>query len=71
MIEVECTARKWGNSIGFTLPKEVAEQEGITHNDKVYVIIEKKLRVKEVFGLAKDWKRPTQEIKDEMKKGWG
>ena len=33
-------------------------------------MIDNRLNVKEVFGLLKDWKRPTQEIKDELRKSW-
>lgn len=35
MIEIECTARKIGNSIGFIIPKEVVKKEKIKENEKM------------------------------------
>lgn len=71
MVETEVKTRKWGSSIGIVLPKELVEEAGIRLNETVVVDIRKRHKAKEFFGLLKDWKRPTQEIKDEMRKGWG
>jgi len=30
----------------------------------------KKHKAQEFFGLLKDWKKPTDQIKQELKKGW-
>ena len=50
MIECETVTRKWGNSIGITLPKN----EDIKENEKVHVLILKQKTVlKETFGLGK------------------
>lgn len=70
MAELECVTRKWGNSLGIIIPWEITQQEHITENEKLFVTIKKKHTVKEFFGLLPDWKRPTVEIKREMKKGW-
>mgnify|MGYP001597586535 CR=1 FL=1 len=69
-MEVEIKTKKWGNSIGVVIPKEILEKQKIKENETVIVSIKKKLLVSEVFGTLKGWKRPTQEIKDEMRKGW-
>lgn len=69
MVEVIVTARKWGNSIGATFPAEAVEKEKIKPNDKLIVDVRKVVPIKELFGLAK-FKRSTQEIKDELRKGW-
>jgi len=71
MAEIECVARKWGNSLGIIIPWEVTEQEHITENEKLFVTIKKKHKAKEFFGLlVGEWKKPAQELKDEMRKGW-
>ncbi|MBI4981342.1 AbrB/MazE/SpoVT family DNA-binding domain-containing protein [Candidatus Woesearchaeota archaeon] len=70
MAEIECTTRKWGNSLGIILPKEIVNEEDIAENEKIMVGIKKKHLAKEFFGLLHGWKRPTEEIKREMKKGW-
>ena len=70
MVEIETKTRKWGSSIGVVLPKEVVDEIGIKPNEKITIDIKKRPLAKEFFGLLKDWKRPTQEIKDEMRAGW-
>ncbi len=69
MSEVIVTARKWGNSIGVTLPSETVEEEKIKPNDKVVLKVKKVVPIKELFGLAK-FKKSAQKIKDELRKGW-
>ena len=68
MIECETITRKWGNSIGITLPKEFLENEGIKEDQKIKVLIIKPNQVlKKSFGrLSK--KLDTQKIKNELKK---
>ena len=70
MVETEVKTRKWGSSIGVVLPKEVVDEIGIKPDEKITIDIKKKPLAKEFFGLLKDWKRPTQEIKDEARAGW-
>jgi antitoxin component of MazEF toxin-antitoxin module len=71
-MEIEAITRKWGNSIAVVIPSMIAEQQKIRENEKVRVKIEKKKRVKvkDVFGMLKDWKRPTEEIIKEARRGW-
>ena len=63
MTEIECTAKRWGSSLGLIIPKEVVERENIIENEKIIVEIKKKHLAKEFFGILSDWKRPTTEIK--------
>jgi antitoxin component of MazEF toxin-antitoxin module len=73
MIEVECTARKIGNSIGFTLPKEIIEEAGIKENQKVTFLIPpvKDDIFKRTFGTLK-FKKSTDEMMREIDKElWG
>ena len=69
-MEIEARTRKWGSSIGVVLPKEVVKEIGIKPDEKITIDIKKRPLAKEFFGLLKDWKRPTQEIKDEIRAGW-
>jgi len=69
-METECTAKRWGSSLGIVIPKEVVEREHISENEKIIVDFKKKHLAKEFFGLLRTWKRPTEEIKEEMKHGW-
>jgi len=52
------------------MPKALVEEAGIKPNEKIVIEIKKRPLAKDFFGLLKDWKRPTQEIKDEMRAGW-
>lgn len=70
MLEFKAVPRKWGNSIGITLPNEVVEEGGIKTKKEIEVlIVEKKIDLKKIFGSLK-LKEPTQKIKDEMRAGW-
>ena len=69
MIEVEATARKWGNSIGISLPKEVIEQANIKPDKHVRLFIpDRKIELGKVFGTLKI-KEPTQRILDKIREG--
>jgi len=70
MIEFKAMPRKWGNSIGITLPNEVVEAGNIKTQKEIIVIVkEKKVNLKKIFKSLK-LKEPTQKIKDKMRDGW-
>lgn len=71
-MEIETLTRKWGNSIAVIIPSSVVEREKLKENEKVTIKIEKKsrIRVKDIFGMLKDWKRSSEEIIKEARKGW-
>ncbi len=69
MSTIEVRTKKWGNSLGLLIPKDVAEKEKIRENQKLDIIIIPKGRTLEkAFGMAKWWKKPTQQIKDEIRR---
>ena len=69
MIECEATAKKWGNSIGIIIPKEVAESKKIKENSKVrFAILDNEGVVGRTFGVLKGWKEPTSKIIREMRR---
>ncbi|MBI3334007.1 AbrB/MazE/SpoVT family DNA-binding domain-containing protein [Candidatus Pacearchaeota archaeon] len=71
-MEIETTTRRWGNSIVVVIPANIVEKQKIKENERVKFKVEKsrRLKVKDVFGLLKDWKKPTEEIIQEARKGW-
>ena len=64
MIEYDTKLKSWGNSLGIIVPKEKTEKEHLKINQEVKVIItpKKMLKVKDIFGKLKNWKRSTEEI---------
>ncbi|MBC8501340.1 MAG: AbrB/MazE/SpoVT family DNA-binding domain-containing protein [DPANN group archaeon] len=71
-MEIECITRKWGNSIGITIPKEVVEKEHIMTNEKLIVNIKAKGKLFDrVFGIAKTNKKiDVEKEMKEIKRGW-
>ncbi len=70
MIECETVTRKWGNSIGVTLPKEVVESAHLGNHQKIKILILKQnMTLKKSFGFLKGaWRKKAQETKDEVRK---
>ena len=71
-MEIEALTRRWGNSIAVIVPARIVEKENLKENEKVLFKIEKKrsTKVKDLFGLLKSWKKPTEEILKEAREGW-
>jgi len=59
-METVAKPKKWGNSIGIIIPKEIIEKEDITLKDELIVYVEKKKKL--------DKKRLMKEGYLEMKK---
>lgn len=70
MKRMKTKVRKWGSSVGIVIPKEVAEARGVKPGDEVLAEIRKISNIREIFGSLSDWKRPTQQIKEEARRGW-
>ena len=70
MLEFKTVARKWGNSIGITLPNDIVEKANIKPERIIEVFIsEKKVDLKKVFGTLKI-EESGQKIKEKMRSGW-
>lgn len=67
---VEVITRKWGNSIGVILPKELVEREQIKENKKIIIDIIKEADLSDVFGLIKKRKMSGQRVKDLSREEW-
>jgi len=69
--EIECTAKKWGSSIGIIIPREIVKKEHIKPDEKLTVVIKKIPLARVLWNLGPiESKESTQKIKDELRKGW-
>ncbi len=69
MSERSVVIKKWGNSFGVIIPKEIVEKEHLKENEKITVIFAKKTNdLREIFGFAKSVKKSAQEIKDSVRR---
>ena len=71
-MEIITKPKKWGNSLGITIPKNIVEKEKISLKDELIVDIKRKIdteAIKSLFGRFK-FRESTQEIKNRMKEGW-
>ncbi|HLD05740.1 MAG TPA: AbrB/MazE/SpoVT family DNA-binding domain-containing protein [Candidatus Nanoarchaeia archaeon] len=66
---VELIVRRWGNSFGVVLPKELLRQKKIRPNDKVLIELIKPADLSDVFGTLKT-KMSGQKFKNLVRKGW-
>lgn len=66
MAQLEAVVRRWGNSFGILLPREVIKSEGLKENARVSVILVRRSdALKRAFGsLAKKTKLTGQQVKD-------
>ncbi len=70
-MEVQTKTRKWGNSIAVIIPNHVVEAKGIKEDEDITITFSKsKPKAGALFGKFPHWKKSTQEMKDEMRKGW-
>ena len=70
-MEIKTKARKWGSSLGIILPKLIVEARKIRENDDVIIEIKNRPIAGKLFGRLKDkFKKSTQELKDEARRGW-
>ena len=69
MMEVKAKTKKWGNSIGVLIPKEVVKEEKIKPNQEITLMISTKpiTRGKDIFGTLK-FKECTEKLMKEIDK---
>ncbi len=71
MVEIEVIPRRWGNSIAVIIPADVVEKKNIQENKPIVITVEQKRpKAGVLWGYLKDWKTPTQQLKDEARAGW-
>jgi antitoxin component of MazEF toxin-antitoxin module len=60
--------KRWGNSLGVIVPKEIVETEGLKEGEEVEISVRKVSDIKHLFG-----KYPFKDLqleKEKMRKGW-
>jgi len=65
----EVVIKKWGNSLGVILPKELVEEKGLKENKKVVLNVVKKANLSADFGSL-ERKLSGQKFKDMVREGW-
>lgn len=69
--EIEALPRRWGNSLAVIIPAEVVEEQRISENRPIKMRLENtRPKAGTLWGLAKDWKTPTQQLINEARAGW-
>ena len=69
MIEIEVMPRKWGNSFGCIIPKDVVKRAKLRlHRGFTIIIPEQEVNLSDIFG-ALPIKASTQKLLDEARKG--
>jgi len=73
-MEVEVVAKKWGNSIGVVIPKQIADELGLHEGATFFAEFKKpkKTVLRELWesGLLRDTNMTTEELLAETRKGW-
>ena len=67
---VEVKIRKWGNSFGVILPKNLLDSKGLKEDDGIIIEIVKEVDLTNIFGSIKKRKLSGQEFKDLVKEEW-
>ncbi|MBI2669428.1 AbrB/MazE/SpoVT family DNA-binding domain-containing protein [Candidatus Woesearchaeota archaeon] len=65
----EAIVRKWGNSMGVILPKDLVEKEHLQENDKILFEVVKEADLTRLFGSLPR-KLSGQKFKDLVRRGW-
>ena len=71
MEQFKAAPKRWGNSLGVTIPSEVIKSENIKLNREVTFLVvgDARKKIKNMFGTLKI-KKPTQKIMDEIDEGY-
>ena len=68
IMNTKSKVKRWGNSLGVILPKNLVEAEGLSEGEEVEVTVRKVSDVRDLRG-----KYPFKDLqheKDEMRRGW-
>ena len=71
MEQFEAVPKKWGNSLGITIPAEIIKSENLKPNkEAIFLVVgDNRKKIKKIFGTLKI-KKPTQQIMDEIDEGY-
>lgn len=74
MEQIKTKVKKWGNSFGVVIPKEIINSQGLKEDNEVFITVQPKkyTTVGDIMTMAKKFKlkrksrKSTQEIMDEI-----
>jgi len=66
---IKLKAKRWGDTLGLVIPKEVSKEMNIKENEEIEVTLSRNNVLKETFGMLKGKiKESSQEMKDRLRK---
>jgi len=68
IVQARAKLKRWGNSYGVVVPKEVVEREGLKEGELVEISVRKAADVSRLFGRYPF--KDLQAEKEAMRKGW-
>jgi antitoxin component of MazEF toxin-antitoxin module len=68
-MSTEVIVKKWGNSVGVILPKDLVDTKHLKENDKIMIEVIKEGDLSDIFDSLPR-KMSGQEFKDMVRKGW-
>lgn len=68
MITSKSKLKRWGNSFGVLVPKELVEKEGLREGEEVQISVSKTSDIRHLFGKYPF--KDLQKQKEKMKEGW-
>ena len=74
MEQIKTKVKKWGNSFGVVIPKEIINSQGLKEDNEVFITVQPKkyTTVGDIMAMAKKFKlkrksrKSTREIMDEI-----
>ena len=74
MEQIKAKIKRWGNSFGIVIPKEIVNREGLEEDHEVFITVQPKryttvgdlMELAKKFKLKRKSKKSTQEIMDEI-----
>jgi len=67
-MQAKSKLKRWGNSFGVVVPKELVEKEGLKEGELVEVSVRRAADVRRLFGKYPF--KNLQREKEAMRKGW-
>jgi antitoxin component of MazEF toxin-antitoxin module len=67
-MQAKSKLKRWGNSYGVVVPKEVVEKEGLKEGELVEISVRKATDIGRMFGRYQF--KNLQAQKETMRKGW-
>ncbi|MGI0102744.1 MAG: AbrB/MazE/SpoVT family DNA-binding domain-containing protein [Nitrosotalea sp.] len=68
-MQAKSKLKRWGNSYGVIVPKEIIEKEGIKEGEMVEISVRRTSDVRRLFGRYRF--KNLQAQKEAMRKDWG